>query len=417
MPQPMVPTRSAREFERVSRSLQLTVGAVLAGVGLALINMVLYTSNSFAQAAPPSVPDLPLGSLKTVSVKEPPNLGDFVADKQTAIALGKAFFWDMQMGSDGLTACATCHYQAGADVRSKNTLNPGMAGGDTRFQLGGPNYQLTGGDFPFHRFTEPWNNQSPVASDNNDVVGATGVFGSVFKLPGAPGALTRGQDACTQISGDAPFAVGSINTRRVTGRNAPSAINAAYSFRNFWDGRANNNFNGFNPFGDRDPNLSNPNVKSGIWVSAANNTLTQVKISIPYSSLASQAVGPPGSPFEIVVRWPHLPEHGPQDADRGAARPTARRCQRWCAWRPGQQSAQTGWQGTEHDLCGHDPEGVQAPVLEFQVDHHHRRQFACHVEHVDERHLQARRARESNAATEGRGPEADHDPDQPVQPD
>src|SRR5262249_54271433 len=43
-----------------------------------------------------------------------------------------------------------------------------------------------------------------------------------------------------------------INTRRVTGRNTPSAVNAVFNFRNFWDGRAQNVCNGNNPFGARD---------------------------------------------------------------------------------------------------------------------------------------------------------------------
>ena len=34
-------------------------------------------------------------------------------------------FWDAQVGSDGL-ACASCHFQAGADNRVKNQINPGM---------------------------------------------------------------------------------------------------------------------------------------------------------------------------------------------------------------------------------------------------------------------------------------------------
>ncbi len=52
----------------------------------------------------------------------PSNLGDFVRDREAAIALGKALFWDMQAGSDGMTACATCHWHAGADARINNTL-------------------------------------------------------------------------------------------------------------------------------------------------------------------------------------------------------------------------------------------------------------------------------------------------------
>ncbi|MHC5828507.1 MAG: cytochrome c peroxidase, partial [Nostoc sp.] len=68
----------------------------------------------------------PLASLKTVSVPEPDNLGDFVKDKVAAIKLGKALFWDMQVGSDGKTSCATCHFHAGADSRSKNQISPGL---------------------------------------------------------------------------------------------------------------------------------------------------------------------------------------------------------------------------------------------------------------------------------------------------
>jgi cytochrome c peroxidase len=39
-----------------------------------------------------------------------------VVDKNMAIALGKALFWDMNVGSDG-QACASCHFHAGADAR------------------------------------------------------------------------------------------------------------------------------------------------------------------------------------------------------------------------------------------------------------------------------------------------------------
>jgi cytochrome c peroxidase len=91
---------------------------------------------------------------------------------------------------------------------------------------------------------------------------------------------------------DSIYNVGGINTRRVTGRNAPSAINAVFNFRNFWDGRASNEFNGVNPFGARDPN------KPAIY-RTINGKLTEQSVLIPFSSLASQAVGPPGSDFEM----------------------------------------------------------------------------------------------------------------------
>src|SRR5262245_53403188 len=78
----------------------------------------------------PRVPNPPLmtdltalpGDLRAVEVPLPPNLDDFLKDRQAAIALGKALFWDMQVGSDGVQACASCHFRAGADPRSKNQL-------------------------------------------------------------------------------------------------------------------------------------------------------------------------------------------------------------------------------------------------------------------------------------------------------
>src|SRR4030095_9678330 len=67
------------------------------------------------------------GSLKRVPVPEPTNLAAYVRDRNVAIAIGKAFFWDMQVGSDGVQSCASCHFRAGADPRSINQLNPGGA--------------------------------------------------------------------------------------------------------------------------------------------------------------------------------------------------------------------------------------------------------------------------------------------------
>ena len=66
------------------------------------------------------------GPLNTVEVPLPTNLSEFVADIQAAKVLGKAFFWDQQAGSDGL-ACASCHFQAGADNRVKNQIDPRFA--------------------------------------------------------------------------------------------------------------------------------------------------------------------------------------------------------------------------------------------------------------------------------------------------
>src|SRR6476619_7698803 len=95
---------------------------------------------ALAQAPPnttiPRVPNPPLssdlanvpGDLRAVAVPGPSNLNDFVRDPAMARALGKALFWDMQVGSDGVQSCASCHFRAGADPRSKNQLSPGGPG-------------------------------------------------------------------------------------------------------------------------------------------------------------------------------------------------------------------------------------------------------------------------------------------------
>jgi hypothetical protein len=69
-----------------------------------------------------------LASLKTVTVPGPTaaELANLIKDKNATIALGKAFFWEMQFGSDGKTACATCHFNAGADSRTANQADPGL---------------------------------------------------------------------------------------------------------------------------------------------------------------------------------------------------------------------------------------------------------------------------------------------------
>ena len=228
----------------------------------------------------------PLASLKTVPVPEPTNLMDFVVDKQAAIQLGKALFWDMQVGSDGKQACASCHFQAGADIRSKNQIDPGLRGNDSTFQLGGPNYQLQPRDFPFTKHADPAIAGSPITADVNDITSSQGVMSHNF----ASVASGNPVENCAYLA-DPVFSVGGLNVRRVAPRNTPPVVNAIFNFRNFWDGRANNIFNGVNPFGPRDPNAA-------IWKFDGVNTVP-VTIAIDNASLASQAVGPPGSSFEM----------------------------------------------------------------------------------------------------------------------
>ena len=55
----------------------------------------------------------------------PDNLSDFIDDRTMAEQMGKALFHEQMMGSDGIQACVTCHFTAGADSRQKNVFNPG----------------------------------------------------------------------------------------------------------------------------------------------------------------------------------------------------------------------------------------------------------------------------------------------------
>ncbi len=212
-------------------------------------------------------------SLKGVPVPMPSNLADFVKDKAAAIALGKSLFWDMQVGGDGRQACASCHFQAGADVRSVNQLNPGHNGA---FDVGGPNHALTAADYPFHQMANPSDPRSAVTRDKDDVGGSQGVHNALFNdiIPGVA------RDNITSQPDPNGFSVGGLNVRRVTGRNTPSMINAVFNVRNFWDGRANNIFNGRNPFGLAD-------AGARVLVMNGLGECVQTAVALDNASLAS----------------------------------------------------------------------------------------------------------------------------------
>lgn len=91
-----------------------------------LVYACLHLSVSiYGQTPPDSEEKLSqLQSLRGKPIPSPSQLDQFIADHQATIQLGKALFWDVQAGSDGRTACATCHYHAGADSRGVNTLAP-----------------------------------------------------------------------------------------------------------------------------------------------------------------------------------------------------------------------------------------------------------------------------------------------------
>src|SRR6185312_8658916 len=171
--------------------LRIFVGVV------ALVFAVGYYGHVRAQSGTGSVrvPLRPLAPLSSVPIPPVFGMEGIIADKTAAIELGKSLFWDMQAGSDDTQACASCHFNAGADSRVNNDVNPGQPGGDNTFQIGvplngslGPNYHYKAGtadagfggyhdgDFPFRKLADV-NDRFSVTSDVNDVSGSEGQYG------------------------------------------------------------------------------------------------------------------------------------------------------------------------------------------------------------------------------------------------
>src|SRR5262245_2131648 len=197
--------------------------------------------------------ELPLTPLSSLSVPKP--VGGDIIDQAAAVRLGKALFWDIQVGGDGQTACATCHFHGGADNRTFSALNPGP---DKIFASGG--------------VTGPGQNFAPSNIEHDDRATSPALPQLAFvKVDPDP---RNAADICTPgvspIFGTSPQA---------TVRNAPTTVNGIAFFRQlFWDGSGSDTFNGVNKFGA----TANNNA------AATNPALT----SISNSALASQAVGP-----------------------------------------------------------------------------------------------------------------------------
>ncbi|REJ78441.1 MAG: hypothetical protein DWQ47_03035 [Acidobacteria bacterium] len=142
--------------------------------------------------------------------------------------LGKALFWDEQLSSTRTVACGTCH-------------QPAAGGSDPRAVPG---------------------NQASVNP------GPDGVFGNDDDVVGSAGVPVNFSDGTYGIS--PTFGVNA----QVTGRKAPTYLNAAYTANGlFWDGRATDIF--------RDP-------------------ITDAQILDLFGGLESQSVGPPLSDAEMA---------------------------------------------------------------------------------------------------------------------
>jgi len=311
-------------LESNSRSWKVVI-AVL-GVGL------IPVGSTVVQAQTPG--DRPLSRL--TGVPPAPSVDAWnaiVKDPATLVALGKALFWDTQVGKANEQACASCHFHAGVDSRTVNQLSPGLKreptpdssfggvanppngfsnpgpnSGNLAMKGGaaaGPNIPLVSNDFPFHQLTDVNDRQSAVLFDSNDVTSSQGAFqGGPVTLDGN---VVGSNIRCASSPG-APFAINaggtSLNTRKVEPRNTPTMINAAFNHRNFWDGRANNIFNGVSPFGRRD-------TKARVFqLDASGSSIVPQQLRLENMSAASQAVGPLLSSFEMTCEGKTFPEVG-----------------------------------------------------------------------------------------------------------
>ena len=245
-----------------------------------------------------------------------PDLAEFVTDVDEAVALGKALFWDMQLGSDyGLksvdgktlgTACASCHYRFGADTRDRNTFAIAYQAWD-KFILGrdiAPAEDEEGPADPFTQRQIPFTPDGETAIESkrftkwglgllqHELVGSQGIQKRLFTGFGDSGVETYssiGRPAWGYLAHNM-FGQGDKSTRQVTRRNSPSVINSVFNDRQFHDGRAESTFNGFSIFGDFDKRI----ILKKAMLDPDGKLLSYhpVSVALVNASLASQAVGP-----------------------------------------------------------------------------------------------------------------------------
>src|SRR6266850_7474812 len=96
-----------------SAALRRAVRGLFSLAALGALPLLDTASAQIVGQPPPEPPVLPitrgLGTLKQVSLPPIPGLEKFVADSNALVRLGKAMFWDQNVGSDG-ASCGTCHF-------------------------------------------------------------------------------------------------------------------------------------------------------------------------------------------------------------------------------------------------------------------------------------------------------------------
>ena len=285
------PSQRARPASVISSSAVGATASALAVVSALALPFVDATARAQAPDGPAFPP-----SLKGVWVPRPTQLSQFVRDEVMLTVLGKSLFWDVAVGSDMQTACASCHGHAGIDPRRLNVVHPGANG--TFDSRTGPGEKKGADFFPTTVFADPSSRFSPILRDLDDIAGSQGVLRQIL-IDVDTGAQV---ELCDPLP-EPVFEGNGLAWRQVTGRNPPTTINAVFNIRNFWDGRANPWFNGMNGLGPVDP-------AARVWRwDGGTSEPTQVPVMLDYSSLASQAVGPVLNAVEMSCsgrNWPQL---------------------------------------------------------------------------------------------------------------
>ncbi len=147
-----------------------------------LFVLLLFTTHVWAQNPPPP----PINPL--------PAPLDPVGNESTfdKVMLGKVLYWDEQMSSTKTVACASCHIMSSGGTDPRSNVN------------------------------------NPLAKNP----GLDNLFNTADDITGSPGV------AETNSTGDYQHNLVFGYESQVTGRKAPSAINAGYANSLFWDGRA-----------------------------------------------------------------------------------------------------------------------------------------------------------------------------------
>lgn len=215
------------------------------------------------------------------------DLDAIVKDREAAIALGKALFWDMRVGSDGQTACATCHYSAGADARNKDL--------DERVSIGVAPRLFTGVT-PGNGLerAEPLSVAAGIEFLQKQWPSLTDRLAEVEAFERARRETRRNQEEeQARAEGRLPDTDVWANqpepdprSRKQTKKNTPTVVNAASFDRLFHDGRARSVFNGYDETGDDGP--SDPIGK----YRSVSGRFERVLIRLPHAALASQATVP-----------------------------------------------------------------------------------------------------------------------------